>query len=159
MSAAHLSWQVAPSAQLIEQPPTHETLQVEPALHEMLPLAPNVIAQLACSPQSTLHESPQAPSQVDCALQASVQLAPQVCVVTLQVPLAGQAQVVPVHAGGLVDTPPQPSAQIANNVSEARKRAIQIGAMLCFIMEGEVPPGPRDQAPFAPRPLTRSRPT
>ena len=46
-SSAHFSWQLAPSAQLIEQPATQEILQVDPALHEMLPLAPRVIVQLA----------------------------------------------------------------------------------------------------------------
>jgi hypothetical protein len=115
-----LSWQVAPSAQLIEQPATQETLQVDPALHERLPLAPSVIMQLDCSLQSTLHDSPHAPPQVDCAPHASVQLAPQVCVVTSQLPLAGQAQVAPVQLGGLVDTPPQPTTPRTSRRTETR---------------------------------------
>lgn len=118
-SSAHFSWQLAPSAQLIEQPATQEILQVDPALHEMLPLAPKVIVQLACSPQSALHESPQAPPQLACAPQARVQLAPQVWVVTSQLPFAGQAQVVPVQAGGFVDTPPQPVAQTTSRTIKA----------------------------------------
>ena len=90
----------------MEQPPVQVTLQIEPGLHEMLPLAPSVIEQLACSPQSTLHESPHAPAQVDCAAQPSVQLPPHVWVVTSQLVPVMQAQVVPVHTGaGLLDPP------------------------------------------------------
>jgi hypothetical protein len=100
---------VAPSAQLTEQPATQVTLHVDPALHEMLPLAPSVIAQVAWSPQSTLHESPHAPAQFDCIAHASVQLPPQVCVVTSQLAPAAQAQLAPVHAGGLLETLPQAS--------------------------------------------------
>jgi hypothetical protein len=103
-----LSWQSALSPQLIEQPPRQVTLQIELGLHEMLPLAPSVIEQLAPSPQSTLHESPHAPAHVDCAAQPSVQLAPQVWVVTSQCVFAMHAQVVPVQTGaGFVETPPQ----------------------------------------------------
>lgn len=112
-----------------------EILQVDPALHEMLPLAPRVIEQLACSPQSTLQESPQAPPQVDCAPHASVQLAPQVCAVTSQLPLVGQAQVLPVQAGGLVDTPPQASADTASSHSAATTRPKGEIVMLGFTMK------------------------
>jgi hypothetical protein len=41
-----------------------------------------------------------------------VQLAPQVCVVTSQVAPAAQVQLVPVQLGGLVETLPQPAAEI-----------------------------------------------
>jgi hypothetical protein len=142
-SSAHLSWQVAPSAQLTEQPATQEIWQVEPGLHETLPLTPSVIAQLACSPQSTLHEAPQAPPHVDCAPQASVQLAPQVCVVTSQLPFAAQAQVVPVQAGGLVETPPHPNPQTTSRTTEA---------MASFIMNVRCPNAARIRHPVAPMP-------
>ena len=126
MSPAHCSWQVAPSAQLTEQPATQVTLQVAPALHEMLPLAPSVIAQLAWSPQSTLHESPHAPAHIDCMAHASVQLPPQVCVVTSQHVPARQAQLLPVHAGGLLDTPPHASAPSERTMRIETNVAVEI---------------------------------
>ncbi len=84
LSPAHFKRQEALSAQLSEQPSGQVTSQVEPALHETLPLAPRVIAHLAPSPQSTLHESPQVPAHIDWLPHASVQLAPQTCVETSQ---------------------------------------------------------------------------
>jgi hypothetical protein len=111
----HFNSQLAASAQLIEQLPVHVTLQVDPALHEMLPLAPSVSEQVASSPQSTLHESPQAPPQLDWAAHPNEQLAPQVWVVTVHISPAAQPQVVPVQVGGLVETPPQAAAQMLNS--------------------------------------------
>ena len=65
LSPAHFRRHVAVSAQLIEQPCGQVTSHIDPALHEVLPLAPSVTAQVAFSPQSMLHESPQVPAQVD----------------------------------------------------------------------------------------------
>jgi hypothetical protein len=76
----HLRRHEASPAQLREQLPAHVTSQLDPALHEMLPLFPRVTAQLARSPQSMLHDSAQEPRQVDSAPQASVQLAPQIAI-------------------------------------------------------------------------------
>jgi len=47
VSPAHLRLQEAPSAQLTEHPAVQVMWQVDPALQEMLPLAPSVIEQLA----------------------------------------------------------------------------------------------------------------
>jgi hypothetical protein len=129
-SPGHLSWQFASPAQLIEQDSRQVTWQVEAALQEMLPLCPNVIEQLACSPQSTLHESPQAPPHVDWAPHASVQLFPQVWGVTSQLVLSAQAHVVPVQDGGLVEAPPQPKAHTASrnrNVTPAGRNVGKAG--------------------------------
>ena len=65
LSPAHFRRQVAVSAQLTEQPYGQVTSHLDPALHEVLPLAPSVTAQVALSPQSMLHESPQVPAHVD----------------------------------------------------------------------------------------------
>jgi hypothetical protein len=48
-----------------------------------------------------------------------VQLPPQVCVVTSQLVPAAQAQLLPVHAGGLADTPPQPGVPSASAIKIA----------------------------------------
>jgi hypothetical protein len=71
-----LSRQAASLAQLNEQSPTQVTSHVEPSLHEMLPLAPNVIAQVAPWPHSTLQDLPQLPWHVAWAAQSNVQLSP-----------------------------------------------------------------------------------
>jgi hypothetical protein len=84
VSPEHLSRQTAVSVQLSEQSPTQVTSQAEPGLHEMLPLGPSVIAQVALSPQSTLQESPQEPLHVAWLPQANVQLPPQTLVDTSQ---------------------------------------------------------------------------
>jgi hypothetical protein len=65
LSPAHFRRQTAVSAQLSEQPLGQVTSHVAPALHEVLPLAPSVTMQVAFSPQSMLHESPQVPAHVD----------------------------------------------------------------------------------------------
>jgi len=143
----HLTWQSAVSAQLIEQSPAQVTWQVEFALHEMLPLAPRVIEQLAPSLQSTLQESPHAPAQVDCAAQPRVQLAPQVWVETSQLAPAMQAQVVPVHTGaGLVETPPQAFTVIPSTTTIEKRDAMAIAALHLFVIDLEVPPARSDQA-------------
>jgi len=130
-----LTWQSAVSAQLIEQSPTQVTWQLEFALHEMLPLAPRVIEQLAPSLQSTLQESPHAPAHVDCAAQPRVQLAPQVWMETSQLAPAMQAQVVPVHTGaGLVDTPPQAFTVTASTIRIEKRDAIVIAALRLSVM-------------------------
>ena len=65
LSPAHFRRQAAVSAQLTEQLLGQVTSHFDPALHEVLPLAPSVTAQVAFSPQSMLHESPQVPAHVD----------------------------------------------------------------------------------------------
>jgi hypothetical protein len=146
LSPGHLSSHVAPSAQLIEQDAMHVTLHIDPALHEMLPLWPSVMAQLACSLQSTLHESPHAPPHVDWLPHASVQLAPQVCAVTSQLPFAGQAQLLPVHVGGLVDISLQENVQAASMTTVVMRAAPRDRRGPGSRHEGEVPPRPLYQA-------------
>jgi hypothetical protein len=109
VSPAHWMRHTAVLAQLTEQPPVQVTSQVEPSLHEMLPLAPSVTAHEASTPQSMLHESPHAPLHVASLPHAREQLPPQVCVVKSHEVAASQAQLVPVQAGGgfIGETPPQ----------------------------------------------------
>ena len=101
-------------------------MHVEPALHDMLPLGPSVMAQLACSLQSMLQDSPQAPLHVARAPHASVQLAPQVCVVTPQLPLGGHAQLVPVHVGGFAVTPPHAIVATASRIDKLQIRVMRV---------------------------------
>jgi hypothetical protein len=122
---SHLSRQVAVLAQLREQLPTQVTSHAEPALQDMLPLAPSVTAHLAFSPQSMLHDSPHVPSQVAPLPQASVQLPPHTCVEKSQDLPASQAQVVPVQTGGGLDAElPQPDSQGDNAMAALQTRNV-----------------------------------
>lgn len=96
-------------AQLTEHEPVQVTWQVEPDLHETLPLGPTVGEQVAPVPQSRLQELPQVPSQVLISAQLSVQLppsTPQLVSLNRQESPVPQLQLAPVQAsgfGGLVE--------------------------------------------------------
>lgn len=109
-------------------------------MHEMLPLGPSVIEHCAFRPQSTLHESPQVPAQVDCDAHASVQLAPQLCSLKLQVLPALHAQLLPLQTGGVVETWPQAGATRMPSTRMDIKQCTR-----AFMIE-EVPPAALDQA-------------
>ena len=92
---------VEPVAHDSEHDPVHSTVQVEPAPHVTLLLAPTVTSQLDDPLQSILHDVPHVPVHVLPMVQASVQLLP----LQPESPIshdvfAGQAHEDPVHVGG-----------------------------------------------------------
>jgi hypothetical protein len=107
------SAQLAPEAQLTEQPPVQVTWQVEPLAQLTLPLAPTVTAQLAELAQSMLQDWPQVPEQSLLLLQLREQLLPpQPLLVMSQAVPAGHEQLEPLQLAGCRE-PPQPRSPSA----------------------------------------------
>jgi len=102
---------VLPPPQVTEQEPVQVTWQVEPSLHETLPLGPTVTVQVDPPAQSMLHDSSQVPLQTLSEVQASEQLpAPQLDSLKSQASPAGQVQLAPVQSGGMPPSLPQPAS-------------------------------------------------
>jgi hypothetical protein len=107
---------VAPEAHENEHEPVQRTVQVEPAPHDTLLLAPTVTSQSDSPEQSMLHESPHVPVQVLPIVHASVQLSPlQPESPISHDELAGHVHDEPMQSGGGVSPP-----QAITNARQAR---------------------------------------
>ncbi len=108
---------MAPDAHESEHEPVQRMLQVEPLTHETLELLPTVTLHSEPSPQSMLHESPQAPEHSLSIGQSSEQLLPaQPLSPMSQLWPASQTQLLPVHVGGSLP----PHATSTNDRERAR---------------------------------------
>lgn len=115
---AHLRSQfVFEPVQLSEHDPVQLTWQVEPPVHDTLPLGPTMTLQVEPPPQSMLHDCAQLPEQMLRSEQLSEQLAdPQLDCVKLHVEPCRQLQLAPEHIS--LSPPPQlANRQIAREIS------------------------------------------
>src|SRR5262249_32933867 len=132
-SPAHLRSHVA-LEQLTEHDPVHRMWHVELPLHEALPLAPRVSAQVEFPVQSRLQELPQLPAQSVWLLQDTEQLpasAPQIAGVMSQLVPELQVHVDPLQLGALADESELQAATTTR--ATLRKRSIHLAVRVRMV--------------------------